>query len=184
MIITNQLLIRHWLMIINSNCCWILFWPVFTFYVLFYLLFRYAAFLDYLDRVKAESSLESFTTAYKTFGIHFNDDGSVYCLEWAPGAKQLYLAGDFSEYLTYTYHRLTYIIFQIHNINRGSLVIDVGKVDLFCDRTRSFDSVLSFTRSGRSSGLSFVVPLSGPLFCMGHRFVKIFNINTDKYIPN
>jgi len=54
--------------------------------------------LDYLERVKEESNLESFTTGYKTFGIHFNNDGSVYCLEWAPGAKQLYLTGDFSKY--------------------------------------------------------------------------------------
>lgn len=60
--------------------------------------YRYACFLDYLERVKEESNLETFTTGYKTFGIHFNNDGSVYCLEWAPGAKQLYLTGDFSEY--------------------------------------------------------------------------------------
>lgn len=61
------------------------------------LFFRYACFLDYLDRVNDESNLESFTTGYKTYGIHFQNDGSVRCLEWAPGAKQLYLAGDFSE---------------------------------------------------------------------------------------
>jgi len=59
--------------------------------------------LDYLERVNDESNLESFTTGYKTFGLHFNDDGSVYCLEWAPGAKQLYLTGDFSKYPLFEY---------------------------------------------------------------------------------
>lgn len=85
-------------------------------YCYYYLFFRYAAFLDYLDRVKEESSLESFTTAYKTFGIHFNTDGSVYCLEWAPGAKQLYLAGDFSECL--------FIYLKIYSYLRGARMPD------------------------------------------------------------
>jgi len=66
--------------------------------------------LDYLERVKQESALESFTTSYKTFGIHFNSDGSVQCLEWAPGAKQLYLAGDFNDWNreNYPYKKLEY----------------------------------------------------------------------------
>ncbi|XP_050439572.1 1,4-alpha-glucan-branching enzyme [Adelges cooleyi] len=59
---------------------------------------RYGCFLDYLERVKSDCGLETFTTSYKSFGIHFKDDGSVYCLEWAPGAKQLYLAGDFNDW--------------------------------------------------------------------------------------
>ena len=71
---------------------------------------RYACFLDYLERVKEESNLESFTTGYKTFGIHFNNDGSIYCLEWAPGAKQLYLTGDFNNWNreNYPYKKLEY----------------------------------------------------------------------------
>ncbi|CAI6355682.1 unnamed protein product [Macrosiphum euphorbiae] len=71
---------------------------------------RYACFLDYLERVKDESNLESFTTGYKTYGLHFNNDGSVYCLEWAPGAKQLYLTGDFNNWNreNYPYKKLEY----------------------------------------------------------------------------
>lgn len=60
--------------------------------------------MDYLERVNEESDLDSFTTGYKKFGIHINNDGSVYCLEWAPGAKQLYLTGDFSKYKQNTLH--------------------------------------------------------------------------------
>lgn len=63
----------------------------------FYFIYRYGCFLDYIEKIHEESNLETFTTGYKTFGIHFNKDGSVYCLEWAPGAKQLYLTGDFSK---------------------------------------------------------------------------------------
>lgn len=48
--------------------------------------------------------MDSFTTGYKKFGIHVNNDGSVHCLEWAPGAKQLYLTGDFSKYKQNTLH--------------------------------------------------------------------------------
>ncbi|XP_050529799.1 1,4-alpha-glucan-branching enzyme [Daktulosphaira vitifoliae] len=59
---------------------------------------RYACFLDYLERVKEDCDLDTFTTSYKTFGIHIEEDGSVRCLEWAPGAKQLYLAGDFNDW--------------------------------------------------------------------------------------
>lgn len=66
--------------------------------------FRYACLLDYLERVEEDTGLESFTSGYKQFGIHFNNDGSVYCLEWAPGAKQIYLAGDFSEYLHFLFY--------------------------------------------------------------------------------
>lgn len=43
------------------------------------------------------SGLEEFTQGYKEFGVHVRDDGSIYCKEWAPGAKELYLRGDFSE---------------------------------------------------------------------------------------
>lgn len=75
-----------------------LFWNVFTFLIVYEIFYRYACFLDYLERVNEESDLDSFTTGYKKFGIHINNDGSVYCLEWAPGAKQLYLTGDFSKH--------------------------------------------------------------------------------------
>lgn len=41
--------------------------------------------------------MEKFTQAYKSYGIHINEDNSVSCKEWAPGAHQVFLTGDFSE---------------------------------------------------------------------------------------
>lgn len=47
---------------------------------------------------KFEGGLAKFTTGYKSFGIHINEDNSVSCKEWAPGAFKLYLYGDFSKF--------------------------------------------------------------------------------------
>lgn len=58
---------------------------------------RYACFQDYVDKVKEwEGGLDSFTQGYKYFGIHVNSDNSVTAREWAPGAVQVYLTGEFS----------------------------------------------------------------------------------------
>jgi len=40
--------------------------------------------------------LKQFTTAYENFGIHIRDDNSVVAKEWAPGAQEIFLTGDFS----------------------------------------------------------------------------------------
>lgn len=45
----------------------------------------------------AENNLDQFSQAYKHFGVHINPDNSVTALEWAPGARELFLTGDFSE---------------------------------------------------------------------------------------
>lgn len=60
---------------------------------------RYACFKDALERVDANGGMDAFTTGYKSFGVHVHPDNSVSCLEWAPGAQQLYLTGDFSKHL-------------------------------------------------------------------------------------
>jgi 1,4-alpha-glucan branching enzyme len=46
---------------------------------------------------QCEGGIDKFTSAYKSFGIHIGEDNSVSCKEWAPGARQLYLYGDFSK---------------------------------------------------------------------------------------
>lgn len=59
---------------------------------------RYALYKDYLERLEiGDGSLEKFSTGYKTFGIHINEDNSVTAKEWAPGAQELFLTGDFSK---------------------------------------------------------------------------------------
>jgi 1,4-alpha-glucan branching enzyme len=47
---------------------------------------------------ESEGGLENFSQGYKYYGIHIQHDNSVIAREWAPGAKELYLTGDFSEF--------------------------------------------------------------------------------------
>lgn len=52
---------------------------------------------DSLDRIESDyGGYEKFLKAYKTYGIHVQSDNSILCQEWAPGAIQLYLTGEFS----------------------------------------------------------------------------------------
>lgn len=47
---------------------------------------------------ESEGGLDNFSQGYKYYGIHIQHDNSVIAREWAPGAKELYLTGDFSEF--------------------------------------------------------------------------------------
>lgn len=49
---------------------------------------------------ESEGGIENFSQGYKYFGIHIQHDNSIIAREWAPGAKELYLTGDFSEFST------------------------------------------------------------------------------------
>ena len=44
-----------------------------------------------------DRTLDKFSRSYKIFGIHINEDNSVTAREWAPGAQELFLTGDFSK---------------------------------------------------------------------------------------
>lgn len=58
---------------------------------------RYGCFQKYLDGINEnEGGIDKFTKGYQHFGIHVTPDNGIYCKEWAPGALQLYLMGDFS----------------------------------------------------------------------------------------
>jgi 1,4-alpha-glucan branching enzyme len=44
--------------------------------------------------------LNEFTKAYEYFGFNYSEkDGGIYYREWAPGAKEAFLIGDFSNEL-------------------------------------------------------------------------------------
>lgn len=59
---------------------------------------RYALFKDHVEKIESgDGSLEKFTRGYETFGIHVNEDNSVVAREWAPGAQELFLTGEFSK---------------------------------------------------------------------------------------
>ena len=59
---------------------------------------RYGCFTEFLEKIEKneKGGLESYSTSYREFGIHGLPDGSVTCKEWCPGAKELFLWGDFS----------------------------------------------------------------------------------------
>lgn len=44
-----------------------------------------------------EGGLNNFSQGYKYYGLHIQSDNTVIAREWAPGAQQLYLTGDFSK---------------------------------------------------------------------------------------
>lgn len=74
-----------------------------------HLLLRYSAYEEKKQEIeKREKSLLDFAQSYKTYGIHINPDNSVSCLEWAPGAFQMFLQinVDTDEEEEYTYTRL------------------------------------------------------------------------------
>lgn len=63
-------------------------------------MFRYACLRDIQDKIDENGGgIDEFTQGYKYFGIKVQTDNSVLCREWAPGAKQLFLTGDFSKLL-------------------------------------------------------------------------------------
>lgn len=60
---------------------------------------RYGCFSELIERIEADGGIEVFCRSYKEFGIHINpEDNSIQCLEWAPGAQNVYLRGDFNDW--------------------------------------------------------------------------------------
>lgn len=63
---------------------------------------RYGCFKDYVDKIEHyENGLLKFTESYKTYGIQVDSNNNVTILEWAPGARNMYLRGDFSKRYLY-----------------------------------------------------------------------------------
>jgi len=63
---------------------------------------RYALFKDYVEKIEeGDGDLRQFTTAYESFGIHVQDDNSVVAKEWAPGAQEVFLTGEFSMHIIF-----------------------------------------------------------------------------------
>lgn len=60
--------------------------------------FSYYEFQKLLKKLETEEQgLDKFTTAYKRFGIHLDSQtNEIHVQEWAPGAKAMYIRGDFS----------------------------------------------------------------------------------------
>ncbi|CAF2027266.1 unnamed protein product [Rotaria magnacalcarata] len=61
---------------------------------------RYYVFQNILKRLETEEQgIDNFTSAYKHFGIHVNPQtNEINIKEWAPGAKAMYIRGDFNNW--------------------------------------------------------------------------------------
>ena len=61
---------------------------------------RYGCFQTYMGKIdEYEHGILNFTDSYKKYGVHVDEKNNVHVLEWAPGAKNMYLRGDFSKNL-------------------------------------------------------------------------------------
>lgn len=86
------------------------------FFLLLWLQNRNECVRDWIDRIeKHDGGLKDFSQAYKYYGLHFQQDNSVIAREWAPGAVQVYLTGDFSKFRNvfffFIFWQLTFIFF-------------------------------------------------------------------------
>ena len=57
---------------------------------------RYKGYVTIKEKIhKSEGGLETFSRGYERFGVLKTPEGISY-REWAPGAKEVFLTGDFS----------------------------------------------------------------------------------------
>lgn len=85
----------------------------FSFFVVFFR--RNNCVRDWVQKIeKHDGGLKDFSQAYKYYGLHFQQDNSVIAREWAPGAVQVYLTGDFSNFSNFF---LIQKFFSCSNIN-------------------------------------------------------------------
>ncbi|XP_069492547.1 1,4-alpha-glucan-branching enzyme isoform X2 [Ambystoma mexicanum] len=58
---------------------------------------RYALVSQRLKHIEEnEGGLDLFSRGYESFGVNRQEDGGLYCKEWAPGAEAVFLTGDFN----------------------------------------------------------------------------------------
>lgn len=66
--------------------------------------------------------MDIFSQGYKYYGLHFLPDNSVVAREWAPGAHDVYLTGDFSECETSAYAFSCVSTTSIHTVMHTYIV--------------------------------------------------------------
>lgn len=57
---------------------------------------RYEIFQKLLAAIEKNEGLENFCRSYKKYGMHVQADNSISFVEWAPGAQEMFLRGDFN----------------------------------------------------------------------------------------
>lgn len=69
---------------------------------------RHGCMKDWLKRIEeGEGGTDVFTQAYKYYGLHIQSDNTVLAREWAPGAEEVFLTGDFNnwQWLSHPYKK-------------------------------------------------------------------------------
>jgi 1,4-alpha-glucan branching enzyme len=75
---------------------------------------RYGCFKYYLENIENNlGGLDKFTQSYKSFGVHVDAKNNVTVLEWAPGARNVFLRGDFSRLILFIYFSSKYNLFNL-----------------------------------------------------------------------
>jgi len=72
---------------------------------------------EWLQRIETnEGGIEMFSQGYKYYGVHIQPDNSVLAREWAPGAKQVYLTGEFNgwKWEEHPYKQLPFGKWELH----------------------------------------------------------------------
>lgn len=60
---------------------------------------RYDCFSNILKRIDELGGIDEFCRSYKSYGLHLNpNDNSIEGIEWAPGAEDLFIKGDFNNW--------------------------------------------------------------------------------------
>ncbi|GAB0098060.1 1,4-alpha-glucan branching enzyme [Sergentomyia squamirostris] len=61
---------------------------------------RHGVIKEWLEKINKneDGGIEGFSQAYKYYGIHIQPDNAVLAREWAPGAQQVFLTGDFNNW--------------------------------------------------------------------------------------
>ncbi|XP_076812119.1 1,4-alpha-glucan-branching enzyme-like [Clavelina lepadiformis] len=59
---------------------------------------RYAMFSNIKKKIEEYEGMKHFSQGYKEFGVKVLSSGGIHCKEWAPGAKAVYLRGDFNNW--------------------------------------------------------------------------------------
>jgi 1,4-alpha-glucan branching enzyme len=61
--------------------------------------YRYGKYQEIKNAIsEAEGGLDKFSSSYKNFGLHPGKDGSITYTEWAPGAKEVFIFGEFNNW--------------------------------------------------------------------------------------
>lgn len=125
---------------------------------------RFAAFKETLKLFdEAEGGIDNVSLGYKTFGFHVQPDNGIEWLEWAPGAKRVFLRGDFNNWEKQEH------AFQKQDFGRWKLTLPPTKDGKCMIKHKSLVKLVIETENGElvdrlSPWATYVVSTTVPVF--------------------